>query len=278
MATSLLEKYRPRTLAEVRGQNPVTRALKLYAKNPYPVAMLFHGGSGIGKTAAAHALARDLGCAVGDGGLGGLFEIASGEMNGDAVRQALDALRYRPLLGSGWRVLVCNEADRMSTAAETIWLDGLEHLPRDTTVVFTTNAPERLTQRFRDRCECYAFESDARRLRPALRAFARHVWKQETGQDRCPHLDIIGMPTLGDPDAMFASFRLALRQLERYVREALAPDGADFKKVRHQLNKSIGLDQDNTVECDHCGEVQPVVIGDRKHRCRACKKVFAITW
>ena len=49
-------------------------------------------------------------------------------------------LSFRPMLGSGWKVLVCNEADRMTTSAETIWLDALEGLPPKSVIVFTTNA------------------------------------------------------------------------------------------------------------------------------------------
>jgi DNA polymerase III delta prime subunit len=45
------------------------------------------------------------------------------------------------MVGSGWKVVIINEADRMTPQAEVMWLDGLEKLPAKTVVVFTTNNP-----------------------------------------------------------------------------------------------------------------------------------------
>jgi hypothetical protein len=218
--SSLVAKYRPQTLAEVLGQPDIIEALRAFVRAPYPAAMLFHGDSGCGKTSAAYALAYDLGCAVEDAELGGLCEIPSGSQSADQVREVLRLLRYRPLVGSGWRVLIVNECDRMSLPAETIWLDGLEHLPPQTVVVFTTNDPQRLSRRFRDRCECFRFESATDRIAPWIQALARRVWEREVGHGEPPALESLGMPTLADPDSMHASFRLALQQLQRFIRLA----------------------------------------------------------
>jgi hypothetical protein len=213
----LTDKYRPRTLAEVLGQPEVVGSLRRFAANPYPCAMLFTGDSGIGKTSAAYALAHDLGCAVDATDLGGVFEIPSGSQSADSVRKVLDTLRYRPLCGSGWRVLMVNECDRMALPVETIWLDALEHLPRQTVVVFTTNEPERLNQRFRDRCEAMAFSGGSNHLKPWIDALVRQLWERE-GAGPMPNLDGLGMPTLGDAGTMTASFRLALQQLQQLLR------------------------------------------------------------
>lgn len=274
---SLLEKYRPRALSEVRGQPGVVRSLTRFCKAPYPVAMLFAGPSGVGKTCAARCLAAGLGVSPGDAGLGGYHEIASGEMTGAAVREAVRALHFRPMLSpSGWRVLVCNEADRMTESAETIWLDALEKLPQSCVVVFTTNAPEAMTQRFRDRCEVYAFEGRAERLRPAIKKLAAEVWAGEVGRGACPHLDIVGMPTLLGPDSMHASFRLALQQLAQYVREAVP--GGDLAAVRERLEESLTAGYDCKAGCDHCGAEQPCRMGQRSKKCSSCKRQFAIDW
>jgi replication-associated recombination protein RarA len=256
---SLLHKYRPRTLAEVCGQQAVIRALKRFAEAPYPVAMLFHGESGIGKTAAAHALANDLGVACEHGEWGGLYEIPSGEQSGKEVKEMLQQLSFRPMMGSGWRMVVCNEADRMTVSAEVIWLDALENLPPKSVVIFTTNQPEKLSQRFRDRCEVYAFESDSKKLKPHIKKLAERIWRAEVGRGKCPALDILGMPTLGDASTMYASFRLALQQLTRYVRAAKGGGGRDeLEAEREQLVRSIGLQEQGSATCDYCGREQNV--------------------
>ena len=184
--------------------------------------MLFHGDSGVGKTSAAYALAHDLGCAVDEEELGGVSEIPSGSQTADSVRRVIDTLRYRPLCGSGWRVLMVNECDRMALPVETIWLDALEHLPAQAVVVFTTNEPSRLSQRFRNRCEEYAFAGGSERLQPWIQALARRLWERE-GAGPVPDLDGLGMPTLGDTGSLTASFRLALQQLQQRLRQVDRP-------------------------------------------------------
>jgi DNA polymerase III gamma/tau subunit len=70
----LVEKYRPRTLADLIGQPDAVEQLTLWLADPYPVAFLFEGESGTGKSSAALALAHDLGVDVEEGEFGGLFE------------------------------------------------------------------------------------------------------------------------------------------------------------------------------------------------------------
>jgi hypothetical protein len=217
---SLVAKYRPLYLAEVLGQPEVTASLAAFVKAPVSCAMVFHGESGCGKTSAAQAIARELGCSIEDEEMGGYFEIASGEMTAEQVRDKINLLRYRPLTGSGWRVLIANECDRMQRPAETIWLDALENLPPQTVVIFTTNEPQRLSQRFLGRCETYAFQSDKTAIRPWIHALAIRIWNLEVGPGSPPNLAKIGMPMLGDLESMHASFRLALQQLQPLVRSA----------------------------------------------------------
>src|SRR5262245_2054010 len=277
METNLLSKYRPRKLAEVLGQPGVIRALRLYVKKPYPAAMLFHGQSGTGKTATACALAHELGRAVHEAAFGGVHEIPPGETGADEVRRVLRLFHLRPMFGSGWKVLICNEADRMTTSAETIWLDALEHLPDKATIVFTTNEPERLQKRFRDRCEVYGFESDSAKLAPAIRRLAKRVWHREGCRGSPPRLDTLGMPTLGDPDAMHASFRLAMQQLTRLVREAKlgGGNGAELRQAGQQIQRDLAILEkhlDVEAACDFCGKTQDVENDCTSFVCEACGK------
>src|SRR5262249_345810 len=162
----LASKYRPRCLAEVLGQAEAAASLKAFAAAPYPAPFLFHRHRRTRNTSAAHALANDLGCAGDAGELGGLLEIASGIQTVESVKDKLHTLRYRPMCGTGWRVLIVNECDRMSSAVETLWLDALENLPECVVVVFTTNDPDKLSRRFRDPCEGLRFRSVSKELSP----------------------------------------------------------------------------------------------------------------
>jgi DNA polymerase III delta prime subunit len=179
---ALTEKYRPERLDAIFGQPGAVRFLRRFVQAPCPMAMVFEGETGAGKTSAAQALAAELGCCVSEGELGGLFVIASGEQTADAVREVCGRMWQTPMFGSGWKVIVVNEADRMNPAAETVWLDRLEGIPPRTVVVFTTNHLGKLSQRFRDRCTRVSFESDAAALRESVEAMLAAMWKCETGR------------------------------------------------------------------------------------------------
>jgi replication-associated recombination protein RarA len=184
----LTECYRPRRLSAILGQDGVVRFLRQFARSPYPCAFLFEGETGTGKTSAALALAAEVGCDVDKQELGGVWTIASGEQNADAVRDTCESMFRTPFYGSGWKVIIVNEADRMNSAAETIWLDRLENIPQRTVVVFTTNHAARLSQRFLDRCLRLSFGSDADKLLGSTRALLSAVWKAETHRTPSPAL------------------------------------------------------------------------------------------
>ena len=180
----LTERYRPRRLGALWGQGEVVRALRAFIAEAYSAAFLFEGETGTGKTSAAIALAGDLGCDLTQKPpeFGGLHEIASGEQTAETVRELHNSMWRIPFYGNGWKVVIVNEADRMSSAAETIWLDRLEQMAPRTVIVFTTNNPEKLSQRFRDRCTRLAFESDAEKLSDAAAGLVQSIWRSETGK------------------------------------------------------------------------------------------------
>jgi len=221
---NLPRKYRPRNLGEIRGQAEAVRVLNRFASaarnDSTPAAFLFHGPSGVGKTAAAWALAMALGCDPAEPEMSGVIEIPSGQQDGTSVRQLLDTLRLRPLMGSGWKVAIVNEADNMTAQAEAIWLDGLEKLPPKTIVIFTTNNTGKLSGRLATRALALEFNGCPKRLRRSMVDLAREVWQRETGNK------LVAVPDgLGVMNSLFptASFRLALQQLAGYIATGKLP-------------------------------------------------------
>lgn len=188
---AFVEKYAPGSLKEIVGQPHVVSSLRGFVRAPTSKAFLFVGDPGTGKTSAARCLAADLGVDLSQREFGGLFVIAAGEQTGEAVRAAMWQCRHRPWHGSGWNVLVVNEADNMTPAAGFVWLDALENLPKRTVIVFTTNRGDLLEARFRQRCEVHAFNSAVHitRLNPLEKAANAHIariWRCELGCDHAP--------------------------------------------------------------------------------------------
>ena len=209
---NLLARHKPARLSDIHGQATVVRSLSAFAAAPHSNAFIFAGSSGVGKTAAAWALANELGC---DPDWGGVIEIPSGTQDGRAVEDLLRRMHLRPMGGSGWKVVIINEADRMTPQAEVMWLDGLEKLPSKTVVIFTTNNLHKLTDRFVRRCEVQRFDATSDEFRDGMVDVVRQVWNQETGRDLDTIPQDLGKFELASDEYSIA---LALQQIAPYLR------------------------------------------------------------
>lgn len=212
---SLTVKYRPSWLSQVRGQDKVIHSLRSYLAAPYPEVFLFAGETGIGKTSAGYALAGELGVDIAEAELGGLFEIASGDLTKENVRETFAALRFCPLSGSGWRVLIANEVDGLHKQVEKTLLDILEHLPDRCAIVFTTNESSLLSDRFRGRCQEMEFLATGADSRKAVESLIADIWTAETGRPKAPDFRTLGLRETGPYD-----FRAALKKLQPFISRA----------------------------------------------------------
>lgn len=216
---SLTETYRPQQLSEMVGQGLVVKRLQDFLDAPHSTAFLFEGPTGVGKTTAALCLAAELGAVE----YGGLHRIDSGMQDAEAVATSLDNLRYTPMLGSGWKVVIVDEADYMSPKAQQLWLSALEDLPPRSLIIFTTNKTEKFADRFLDRCERFAFQANGAMLLQDAQALINLIWTREGRTDRAPN--VAELPGLLDANKQL-SFRRVVRALEPLVRSTRPADPA----------------------------------------------------
>ena len=168
----LSEKYQPKRIAEFSGLAEPKKILAGFAAHPRNCGWLFFGPAGTGKTSMAFALASEIG--------GYTHHIAAQSCTIEAVRDLAFSCHYYPPSGFTRHVIIVDEADLMSLAAQNAilsYLDGTNTIP-DTVWIFTCNATDRFADRFLSRnrvvtFSTYGIQAEASRL-------LDRVWTSET--------------------------------------------------------------------------------------------------
>ena len=176
MALALYRKYRPRTFAEVIGQEHVTEPLmQAIRTGRLHHAYLFSGPRGCGKTSSARILARSLNCAKGptpepcgecdscvalapDGpGSIDVIEIDAASHGGvDDARDLRERAFFAPV-ASRFKVYIIDEAHMVSTQGFNALLKLVEEPPEYVKFVFATTEPEKVLGTIRSRTHHYPF-------------------------------------------------------------------------------------------------------------------------
>jgi DNA polymerase-3 subunit gamma/tau len=174
----LAEKYRPRAICNFAGLEKPKRILSKFAANPYASAWLFVGPPGLGKTTMALALAETLGAE--------LHHIPSQQCNVAAVEDVIRRCWYVPVSG-GFHLVLVDEADRMSSAAQLHFLSKLDAtaFPPQTIFVFTCNATDGLEPRFLSRTRQIEFSSYG--LANEVARLLESIWKCEANGASAPN-------------------------------------------------------------------------------------------
>ena len=170
-------KYRPRTFAEVVGQEHITRTLQnAIRQDRLAQAYLFVGPRGIGKTSTARILAKALNCEKGPtsepcGQCPSCLEIAEGnnldvlEIDGasnngvDNIRDLRDNVQYTPTRGP-YKIYLIDEVHMLSAGAFNALLKTLEEPPPHVKFLFATTEAQKLPATITSRCQRF----DLRRI------------------------------------------------------------------------------------------------------------------
>jgi DNA polymerase-3 subunit gamma/tau len=221
---SLYRRHRPRTFAEVVGQEPVVRTLRnAVERGKVHHAYLFVGSRGTGKTSMAKILAACLNCERGPtvdpcGECDSCVSIARAssldviEMDAasnnsvDDIRDLRESVAYAPVSGRR-KVYILDEAHMLSTAAWNAFLKTLEEPPPNTVFVLATTEAGKVPATVVDRCHRFDFH------RPTVEQIATVVRRTAQAES----IEIPPQAVAALARAATGSFRDALGTLEQLV-------------------------------------------------------------
>ncbi len=220
----LVEKYRPRKIADFAGIARPKSILRGLLAKPRPCSLLFIGPPGTGKTTLSECFADELNAA--------LILVKSRELDAARVDAIWRDVHYFPPDGKQWWVVLVNEADTMSGAAQNALLS---HLDGDSSYefqfggsmrqgnapnviwIFTmngsgsygTNLPDTFERRFVSRClPPIQFRADS--INAELPDYLSRIWHQEGGQGQPNALAEIASESCGSVRDALMAVELAL--------------------------------------------------------------------
>jgi len=191
--TVLARKWRPKTFAQLAGQEHVVRALSnALTQNRLHHAYLFTGTRGVGKTTIARIFAKSLNCASGvtatpcgecsackeidSGRFVDLIELdAASNTQVDNMRELLESALYAPTSGR-FKVYIIDEVHMLSKSAFNAMLKTLEEPPGHVKFILATTDPQKIPVTVLSRC----LQFNLKQLPPALiAARLQYVLEQE---------------------------------------------------------------------------------------------------
>lgn len=151
------EKYRPKTLSEVKGQDEVTSRLKAFISSKNMPHLLFAGPAGVGKTASAIALAKDL---FGDDWRNSVLELnASDERGIDIVRNKVkDFARSKAIADVPFKIVYLDEADALTKEAQHALRRTMEDYAQGTRFILSCNYSSKIISPIQSRCAVFRFK------------------------------------------------------------------------------------------------------------------------
>ena len=154
----LYTKYRPTSLDEVLGHKAIIKSLQKTLDDGRSKAFLFSGPSGIGKTTLARIVANHL--CNGEATGANIIEINAANQTGvDATRDLVSSLQYRALGASSVKVVILDEAHKLSSSAWSSLLKPIEEPPKHVHWCIATTELGKIPDTIKTRCVRFDLKS-----------------------------------------------------------------------------------------------------------------------
>ena len=152
-----IEKYRPRKLDDIYGQELVVKRLKVYAKEKNMPNLMFSGTPGTGKTTAALCLAKEM---FEDNWHGNFKEMNASDTRGiDVVRGEIkDYASTKPYGQFEFKVIFLDECDALTSDAQSALRRTMEKHSSSCRFIMSCNYSSKIIEPIQSRCAIYRFK------------------------------------------------------------------------------------------------------------------------
>jgi len=151
-----IEKYRPKKLEEVVGQDEIIERLKAYVKAKSVPHLMFAGSAGTGKTTSAIALAKEL---YGETWKQNFIELNASDERGIAIIRGKikDFARTAPIGKARFKIIFMDEADSLTSDAQSALRRTIEKYTHICRFILSANYSSRIIEPIQSRCTVFRF-------------------------------------------------------------------------------------------------------------------------
>ncbi len=151
------EKFRPKTFAEVKGQEEIVKRVKAFVEQKNMPHVLFAGPAGIGKTTLSLVVAREL---FGEQWHENFLELnASDERGIDVVRvKVKDFARTKALGNVPFKIIYLDECDALTKEAQQALRRTMENYTQTCRFILSCNYSSKIIDPIQSRCTIFRFK------------------------------------------------------------------------------------------------------------------------